>query len=735
MKSIRFAVLFTFLTIPSLAHAMIYWSSVAGGAGSCAAASGAVDPGTYRTMTQGFACLAAGDTLYLKAGTYSTQITFSSFPSGASTSAKTTIRNAPGESVTISRAGQVVTGAAGKTNIIVQGLILVSTTADAVVDISNNEVAPLLSHIEILDNDLTNGDKNGSCMQSAGSNHIIRGNNIHDCGSTDQAHGIYTTATGELVEKNLIHDVRGWGIHCYPSCDTPTFRSNKIYANGSGGITMHGGGGNGRVHNNWIYENGPDWGGIRCGVGSCGRQGDKIWNNVIVGNNSFGIVINAGTTNIEYRNNIVWNNTTNISDAAAGSQKSNNLTTNPGFTNVGTDDYTLLGSAATAIDAGIAVGLPANGLPDIGATSTPKFASCAVEAATPTVVNWLFTSNAARLIPATGITGFTAKANAVAKTNSSVVRLGDVGVNQTVTAAFIAGDTIAGTISGTNMAAETLIGNVSNQLYVETTTDVACANRVAGAGTYAWHLDAYRFFEARAPLATAQQFKRGSLGANEDNANAEIHPAGLIVLDLAVVGKTADPPPEGFYLNAKLNGGVAFALTDSYGTNKIRYCGESDIQGIPDAGGSVPNRTALAGAYTAGQLVRRQLGVPTIDLPLNGKTQSAYCLDVDPAAVAGDYFEFELRRQDGTSTALVFNQVPRLTVTTPSSSGFAELWDLLMLTFLPRLGRIETNTQKPSSSFVVGFPNVDQVTLEGMNCPSGLKTTGSGTKRTVTCLH
>lgn len=54
----------------TLADAATYWASPSGGAASCAAASGSSDPGVYRTLSQGIACTAGGDTLKLKNGTY-----------------------------------------------------------------------------------------------------------------------------------------------------------------------------------------------------------------------------------------------------------------------------------------------------------------------------------------------------------------------------------------------------------------------------------------------------------------------------------------------------------------------------------------------------------------------------------------------------------------------------------------------------------------------------------------
>src|SRR5688572_403716 len=69
MTKYLFAILWLLYTVS--AEATVYWASPSGGAASCAAASGASDPGQYRTLAQVRGCVAAGDTIKLKNGTYS----------------------------------------------------------------------------------------------------------------------------------------------------------------------------------------------------------------------------------------------------------------------------------------------------------------------------------------------------------------------------------------------------------------------------------------------------------------------------------------------------------------------------------------------------------------------------------------------------------------------------------------------------------------------------------------
>src|SRR6185503_3053344 len=89
-----FLALFFALFVVDAQAATTYWASTSGGAGSCGAASGTSDPGTYRTFLQGVACLSSGDTLILKDGTYTTGLDTNSttIASGSGDSTRTTIK-------------------------------------------------------------------------------------------------------------------------------------------------------------------------------------------------------------------------------------------------------------------------------------------------------------------------------------------------------------------------------------------------------------------------------------------------------------------------------------------------------------------------------------------------------------------------------------------------------------------------------------------------------------------
>jgi hypothetical protein len=343
-------------------------------------------------------------------------------------------------------------------------------------------------------------------------------------------------------------------------------------------------------------------------------------------------------------------------------------TATPGFASPGTDFSLAAGSAA--INAGVAIaGYTYNGsAPDIGAFETFTLSSCSVEQATPTVVNYTFTSNLnPPLLPSTGITGFTAAENAVNKTNSSVVRVGDIQVNQTVTAGFTGGTTITATISGSNLTDSALIGGTLNQPFVQTVSGFGCTNNAGAPSAYTWHFAAFKFLAASGTMAAAPQYP---FGTTANNLNIKVEPGAAVRLHAVISNADADAPAEGFYLYAQLNNGAAFQVPDTFDSNNIKMCGTSGYSDIPDAGSPTTDRSGLG--TTVGQLVRTSSGVPTVDLDNSPATYAAveYLVCVDTDATPGvDYYDFQIRRQDGSVDKITADMVPRMTIKEPMSSG------------------------------------------------------------------
>jgi parallel beta-helix repeat protein len=185
--------------------------------------------------------------------------------------------------------------------------------------------------------------------------------NVHNNGSSGQDHGLYWTGQGGLIDGGSYHDNSGYGIHIYDSGSSSvrnnTVRNVRVYNNnlqqgasaltgvGAGGLVMANGANN-TVYNSLFYHNGASSIQIN---GSC--VGCSAYNNTVFGGFT-GIQIVDLAPGAVVRNNISFGNVGSaISDAGTGTVLSNNLTTDPKFTNAAAHDFTLQPSSG-AINAG-----------------------------------------------------------------------------------------------------------------------------------------------------------------------------------------------------------------------------------------------------------------------------------------------------------------------------------------------------------------------------------------------
>lgn len=223
--------------------------------------------------------------------------------------------------------------------------------------------------------------------------HII-GCNIHHCGDTILSdHGVYMHRSKEVIEFNNIHENFAYGIQIqpFPLASTPTnyanaviIRNNRIWGNGNvggsaGGIVISYTT-NTQIYNNLIHDN-EGIGLLVSGNSTYGNcpNGTVIFNNVIAYNASSirhgtGSGTTAGRTmciNTLIWNNVLLGNATNpiIWDATRGAQdngsngtnnfESNNLLTDPGFTDPdpgdATADFSLSAGSGAAYNTGVNV--------------------------------------------------------------------------------------------------------------------------------------------------------------------------------------------------------------------------------------------------------------------------------------------------------------------------------------------------------------------------------------------
>jgi len=352
-------------------------------------------PGTisqpFRTIKKGVSVLKAGDTVYIRSGTYYENLDGNRdvIPSGTSWANPVTIAAYPGETVTMALPSPQATGVLNIANsplnpnlqyIIFAGLIFDATNViDAQSGVGIGFGSPPAHHIRLQNFEVKNtgnaaGGTGGQGVIVAGSFNEFINCNVHDNGLgtggqggpwLSGGYGFYIGGTDHLVERCKIHDNGGYGIHVYNSgpggSQRQTIRYNEIYHNHQAvGISRStaaiivASGSDHKVYNNIVRN---DYAGIQV-YGSCSTC--LIYNNTVYANANWGIQLDPGSANNIIRNNIIYQNPGgNISDWSGSNIISNNLMTDPRFANPAAADFHLQPSSP-AIDAGTS-------LPDVGA--------------------------------------------------------------------------------------------------------------------------------------------------------------------------------------------------------------------------------------------------------------------------------------------------------------------------------------------------------------------------------
>lgn len=342
---------------PDVTHAALYYVATTGNDSN---------PGSqtqpFRTIRKGVSALSTGDTLEIKAGTYPETIHMTGgSPAGTSWANPATIKAAAGETVTIrpNRAGewQVMNfGSSGVQYVILDGIII-----DAIQTKQGISVNAGAHHIRIQNVEIMNATEQGILLDAewAGSsdNNEVLNSNIHHNGTDPgQNHGIYIGTKNNLIDGNDFHDNAGYGIQIYNGhglkADNNVIRSNRVHGNGQGaggGIVLSSGQGN-TAYNNIVWNNQH---GISVAYNNV--TDTTVYHNTVYGHNlGKGIRLRPSSTNNTVINNIVYSNETNILDETSNSTVSNNLTTDPSFTNASAQDFTLQ-EGSPAIDAGTTI--------------------------------------------------------------------------------------------------------------------------------------------------------------------------------------------------------------------------------------------------------------------------------------------------------------------------------------------------------------------------------------------
>jgi len=151
---------------------------------------------------------------------------------------------------------------------------------------------------------------------------IIANNTVHgfQCSYDSGAYGMYLECSNSSVVYNTVYDNSGLAFHCYSSggnFDNNEVAYNIVHSNGSTGILTDGRCNS--IHHNIIYNN--DYRGIYLYPGT--SDSNNVYNNVIFNNGYYGLNI-TGTGNV-IKNNICVDNYAAIAFGSAANRTSTTL--------------------------------------------------------------------------------------------------------------------------------------------------------------------------------------------------------------------------------------------------------------------------------------------------------------------------------------------------------------------------------------------------------------------------
>jgi parallel beta-helix repeat protein len=373
MKTLPTLVMISCIAYGGMAEAATYYVSKNGtDANSCAQSQSAST--SKLTVGGALACLNAGDTLLVRAGTYDEAL-IDNIPSGTSWANPVRIAAFPGETVWMSpTSGLYVLYLANVEQYIeLDGINMNATNvADGVVKIEGWSGGNA-HHIRVRNAELVgNTNTTQLVIVTASVANIVGGNEfinltVHRGGGSDLNHGIYVQSSNNLIDSCKIYDISGAGIQIYNgyglSPDGNVLRNNLVHDSRSAGAGQRGwgllvAGGSGNVlYNNVVYNiknNGDGAAGIYLYSGT----NTGVYNNTVYGSARYGIAVEASTSGATVTNNISYANVSgDYRDNGVGTRSSTNLfNANPLFVNPSSGNFQLQ-AGSPAIDRGTAIAL------------------------------------------------------------------------------------------------------------------------------------------------------------------------------------------------------------------------------------------------------------------------------------------------------------------------------------------------------------------------------------------
>lgn len=491
--------------------ATYYVSPTGNNANSCVSAQNSSTP--KLTLSGAQSCMVGGDTLIIKAGTYTNQ-GFLNPPAG-SPSAYTVFTGETGGAKPILRPGSTQRSLEctnGSSCNYIELSNIEQDGGESCVKVSGSAVLGWAHHIKFLNSVCHNtvGGAMGMFTSDGtayeGGDHLIQGNEFYLIGIGTPGYPpgtntIYNPGNRSIVEKNIFHDLaNGVGIwHSGKYIENVIVRDNVFYnigrpslhpwistASGQAAIHVSAGGRGHRIYRNVIYDSIEDSGSSAIRINPI--FGATTTTDIQVYNNTIYNLISAGAYAIRQSraiagpltvsNNIAYQAGLGISVPFSGGTASNNQTTNPSFTNAATGDYTLA-AGSTAIDTGANVGFPYCG----SAIDKGAFETLAVTAASINgdLLDITVCNAAPPIIPGTFTVSRTGGAPTVLSTSLLGGSGGIVRLQVSETCAAAQTWTVSGGTSTTDSAR---IGNTKNQPLHTTTNfavdSLACDGTSAG---------------------------------------------------------------------------------------------------------------------------------------------------------------------------------------------------------------------------------------------------------------
>jgi hypothetical protein len=691
MKSIIFTIIFVLYAIPS--WGTTYWVAATGGTGSstCSSIDGTSDPTVYaRTIAAGLLCMAAGDTLIVKNGTYTERIASNQVKSGTAAS-PTIIKSENFRGATLLPPNHVdnsldtVFWLSGKSWVVLDGFVLDGSNIDSPGILLNAASGIVSTDITIQNNEIKHvfgkvGDTaSGSCVTTGGGNRItIRNNKIWDCGFANPAHShaIYLSGSDGLVEHNEVFQSSSHGVHQYSEAggkNNNIIRYNVIYETNGPAIII-GSGNNNLAHHNIIWDAGDfeNIPAIRAGTATgASGTGNRIINNTAYNNlGSACISVGSAQSGAVVKNNLCLVGAINIANTGTGTLgiATNRLST----------DTTLVVDAlnkrfsprenSTLINAGenisgFSSGRFVDSLPDQGALEAPIFNSALIADGDNSKIRVTYSLPSQSIRNGVGLVGgafsqFAVVVAAGGATENALTLVqtvrGDITVGTPVTTGQIV--TIAYTRSSTNTFTDNVcIGESTNckNAEIRTYTAQSVTNNVLGGPVNAV-LDVVHFQCLNIYSSVDSVIKRGA-----QDTDCTGRPGGYFAMAVLVSGTGANPDPTTFKTYVNLNGGTYIPMVNSIGT--VPAFGVHPASGFADGQTiAVAILTNPHATFVPGTVVGQEQSAPTVDLVQNSSTTMVITGRIDATAQVSSRFCFQPRLSDGT--AITYTVTPCLTV-------------------------------------------------------------------------